>query len=82
MILGMAGKHVRHARLDAKPNERQQPLLRPRLGSLELVVAQLHAGLAKGIGRVRLGEGHGHVHVHGAHIERRVEDRLVEDRVN
>ena len=82
LVGGVAREDVGGARLDADADEREQPLLLPRLGPLELVVAELHAGLFEGVRRVRLGERHRHVEVGHAGLEAGVEDRHVEQRVD
>ena len=45
MVGRVAGEHVREARLDADPDEREPPRLAPALVLGELCVAELHAWL-------------------------------------
>ena len=78
----VTGEDVRGARLDPDPDEREQALLLPGRGALELVVAELDADLLVRVRRVRLGERHRHVEVRDAGLEARVEDRDVEERVD
>ncbi len=82
LVGGVAGEDVGGAGLDADADEREQALLLPRLGALELVVAELDAGLLVRVRRMRLGERHRHVEVRHAGLEARVEDRDVEERVD
>ena len=78
----MPREDVGRARLDPDPDEREQALLLPRRGPLELVVAELDAReLVRALG-VRLGQRHRHVEVRDAGLEARVEDRDVEERVD
>ena len=80
VLLRVACEDVGHAGLHAHAHQREQPLRLPRLGSLELVVAQLHATGPERVVRVRSRQGHRHVHVRAAGVVRRVEDLLVEER--
>ena len=82
LVGGVPREDVRRTRLDPDPDEREQALLLPRRGAIELVVAELDARqLVRPLG-VRLGERHRHVEVRDARLEARVEDRHVEDRVD
>ena len=64
------------------PTSASSPFSSHAVGSLELVVAELHAGLFVRIRRVRLGERHRHVEVGHSGLEAGVEDRRVEQRVD
>ena len=82
VLLGVLGEHVGHTWLHAHADEGQQALLLPRIGPVELVVAQLHAASVVRVALVGGGQGHGHVHVVAARLVGRVEDGLVEDGVD
>ena len=75
LVGGVAGEHVREARLDADPDQREPPGLLPALGLRELGVAELHA-------RLGVRERHRHVEVGAARVERGLEDRRVEARID
>ena len=62
LVGGVAGEHVREARLDADPDQGEPPGLLPALGLRELRVAELHAASSASCGRER----HRHVEVGAA----------------
>ena len=79
-VLRRVGREdVRHARLNAHAEERQEPLVLPCLCLRELLVAELHARQAVRRRRVRTRERHRHVHVRRPDLEGRVEDLHVVD---
>ena len=82
LVGGVAGEDVGGAGLDPDPDEREQALVLPGRGALELVVAELDAGLLVRLRRMRLGQRHRHVEIGHARLEAGVEDRHVEERVD
>ena len=72
---GVAGEDVGEARLDADPDEREPARLLPPLRLRELGVAELLA-------RLGIRERHRHVEVGAPRVERGLEDRRVEARVD
>ena len=79
MLLSVAGEDIRQPRLDAHPDQRQQPLLLPPGGALELIIAQLDAAAPVWFLRMRRRQGHRHVEVVAARPVGGVEDRLIEE---
>src|SRR4026208_2189796 len=74
MILGVTCEHICHARLHTESDQREQTLLLPLFGSVELIITQFNASEVERVGRVWLGQGHRHVHVFRTDIVGRVED--------
>ena len=81
MVGGVAREHVREARLDAHPDQREQPALDPALVLRELRVPELHVRLlVRPLGMWRR-QRHRHVEVRAARVEGGSEDLRIGTRV-